>query len=167
MKKDYPQQTKDSAEEIIIPKIKKYLPSEKDKLTLEGDKSLSKVKPFSASPAAKYSVIYSLCQQICYDNGYALTIHGSMQRDVDLIAIPWTNESIAPNELILLIAEKLGGTVVRDITMKPHGRRAYNIILEHTHFIDIGVMPRAHENPECFKFDYSSDIIITPENQFK
>lgn len=55
-------------------------------------------------------------------NGYALAVHGSMRRDLDLVAVPWP------------------GT--QDPAQKPHGRLAWAIHLGGGPYIDLSVMPR-------------------------
>lgn len=88
-----------------------------------------------------YATIYGGLQQIAYDNGYSLAVHGSMQRDFDLIAIPWTDQSIDGEELIDKFAESLHSTR-SEPTLKPHGRIAYFIILGCGMGVDVSIMPR-------------------------
>ena len=44
--------------------------------------------------------------------GYAIAIHGSMQRDFDLLATPWVPEAASAEELVAAIAVEVGGFVV-------------------------------------------------------
>lgn len=106
--------------------------------------------------AAGYSCIYSMLIPIARELGYALAIHGSLARDLDLIAIPWTPE--ASDALTLVKALKAATSTVThnqdadhyfpDLapTTKPHGRVAYS--LHFTNFggdgayVDVSVMPR-------------------------
>lgn len=79
--------------------------------------------------------------------GYAIGVHGSQLRDVDLIAAPWTEEATTAPALVEAIAEALPGVVhVRD-NPKPHGRSGWTIIPrwrwgKDTWYVDISVMPR-------------------------
>lgn len=84
-------------------------------------------------------------QQIAHDLGYALAVHGSMQRDFDLVAVPWTDAALPAEALIEAIAGELmfwkGGPPVGP-EAKPHGRRAWCIPLATGMYLDVSVMPR-------------------------
>lgn len=86
-------------------------------------------------------------------HGYALAIHGSLTRDLDLIAVPWTDEADGPEQLVQAIIEAAGGYLVerpksdhfpgvRDPAQKPHGRLAWSIHLGGGPYLDLSVMPR-------------------------
>lgn len=85
--------------------------------------------------------------------GYAIAIHGSMKRDLDLLAVPWTNEAADPALLLEEVRSAVGGYVITDKvteagyvseepTQQPHGRLSWNICWGGRPFIDISVMPR-------------------------
>ena len=81
--------------------------------------------------------------------GYALAVHGSLARDIDLIAVPWTTTADTPELLVQRLCGVLSGLLGRalyrrkdDWTDKPHGRRATTIILPGIcPEIDLSVMP--------------------------
>jgi hypothetical protein len=98
--------------------------------------------------------------------GYALAIHGTVVNDLDLIAIPWTED--AADALTLkdalmahasacdyeghLRSQLTDENVIREAlaaatdadgpTLKPHGRIAWNLWLAHGRKIDLSIMPR-------------------------
>jgi hypothetical protein len=82
--------------------------------------------------------------------GYALAVHGSLARDIDLLACPWTDEAVSADELAEAIrkqAELSSGCKVYqrhdNPGHKPHGRLAYTLIYAHGQtYIDLSVMPR-------------------------
>lgn len=90
--------------------------------------------------------------------GYALAVHGTLRRDVDLVAIPWTDEACAPDELMEKIVEYLrsvgvcyGGEDTGTLAHarqsreeKPFGRIAYAIPLKGipAPYLDLSVAPR-------------------------
>lgn len=79
--------------------------------------------------------------------GYALAIHGSCARDLDLVAIPWTSRAAHPRALVDAFAEEFQGDFTgpggEDGQEKPHGRRAWSISYGGGGFyIDLSVMPR-------------------------
>jgi hypothetical protein len=58
-------------------------------------------KPIKAKPHF-YAVCLPGLQEIARNLGYNLVVHGSMNRDLDLIAIPWIDE---PKEHLELLEE--------------------------------------------------------------
>jgi len=111
------------------------------------------------SPAATYASLLPDLVQAGRDCGYAIAPHGSMARDLDIIAVPWTEEATSAEALIMRLLSVTGGyltdgsrskdgeweTVHGDAPTKmPHGRLAWTIHLG-THgnlFLDVSVMPR-------------------------
>jgi hypothetical protein len=75
--------------------------------------------------------------------GYAIAVHGSLERDLDLIAAPWDEEAIGNHEFLEKLSEAIGAKIV-DIERKPHGRYGANLqmIKGWCKLIDISVMPR-------------------------
>ena len=56
------------------------------------------MKPANFSPIFA-SMYCGLCS-VARDHGYALTVHGTMSLDFDVVAIPWTEEAVEPQELV-------------------------------------------------------------------
>lgn len=86
-------------------------------------------------------------------SGYAITVHGSLQRDIDLVAIPWTAQAFTPEKLVELLLGVLAGQLGRACTLgkwadKPHGRRAVTIITPGDAEIDLSIMPLVGEGEE-------------------
>lgn len=79
--------------------------------------------------------------------GYAVAVHGSLKRDIDLVAIPWTDQAKPVDALVSSIKGAVGGILGNCLTIgepsqKPHGRVAYTLI--HPGFageIDLSVIP--------------------------
>lgn len=65
--------------------------------------------------------------------GWCVTGHGSMVRDLDLLAAPWQDDAVSSVELVecvrLAFAEFVNGKAYKscEFTKKPFGRRAYTI----------------------------------------
>jgi hypothetical protein len=84
--------------------------------------------------------------------GYALALHGSMARDLDVVAVPWTEEAGSEEDLIAEIAEAVqvylpdGSDPLQDPRFapsdKPHGRRAWSLHMGGGAYIDLSIMPR-------------------------
>lgn len=78
--------------------------------------------------------------------GYAIGVHGSKVKDLDLIAAPWTDEATTPRELVESICYALPG-IYGPPNEKPHGRIGW--VIQPTPqwgidawYIDLSVMPR-------------------------
>lgn len=80
--------------------------------------------------------------------GYAVAVHGSQIRDLDLIAVPWTEETPhTPLTVAEMIAAAIPGVIQGKPTMKPHGRVGFMIYPRFRYgfdrwYIDLSVMPR-------------------------
>lgn len=71
-----------------------------------------KRKPAHAKPAL-YAHVYEIMKEVAKGYGYNLLIHGSMNRDLDLLAVPWfPNFTFSPNrdKFIEALRASVGGT---------------------------------------------------------
>lgn len=89
--------------------------------------------------------------------GYALGVHGTQVRDLDLIACPWIDRAGTPDDLAAALGHVIADTTawshqrVSDWTQKPHGRVATTLIAGpggDVH-VDLSVMPRLVEKDEA------------------
>ncbi len=80
-------------------------------------------------------------QELCRKLGYCVAVHGSLNYDLDLVAIPWVEDAVGHVELIQGICDFIGGSCVGDPTQKPHGRIAYTISFGGGPHIDLSVTP--------------------------
>lgn len=88
-------------------------------------------------------------QAICRANGYALALHGSMQRDLDAIAVPWADDATSAQTLVERVCEGMGLRVGPEPdTLKPHGRRVWTLMLGVWGFVDLSVMPLGYVSRE-------------------
>lgn len=81
-------------------------------------------------PAASYAALYPLLAEKVRPLGYALAIHGSMARDMDLVAVPWVRKPERPERVFEAIKEAVDGVSdfdnVPGIEVSP-GRRGWLI----------------------------------------
>ena len=68
-------------------------------------------KPTHAKPSL-YAYYFLSLKEIAVQFGYNLVLHGSLNRDLDLIAIPWSDNPKDELSLITALAEHLGGMVM-------------------------------------------------------
>lgn len=114
--------------------------------------------PEPVAPAAFYATLIPYLREIALKNGYALAIHGSMQRDIDLVAIPWVKGAEEPEVLIASLKKAIGGHDVNRLhwvknpEKKPHGRIAWSFYFNEQDakrgtgpYLDISVMPLSEE----------------------
>tara|TARA_R110002072_G_scaffold35076_2_gene104179 strand:- start:28673 stop:28975 length:303 start_codon:yes stop_codon:yes gene_type:complete len=90
--------------------------------------------------------------EIGRDHGYLVAPHGSFARDLDLVAVPWTEDAKPPRDLIGAIADRLGflGAEHQDEPeRKPHGRLAWSIVLSGPAYLDVSVMPLVDREVEA------------------
>jgi hypothetical protein len=94
-----------------------------------------------------YARIFTIARCLAWQEGYALAMHGSFTRDLDLIAVPWTGAACEADHLMRRIEDATGLKEVRNgaFSLKPHGRKAWTLIFQgfsDPRFVDLSVMPR-------------------------
>lgn len=93
-----------------------------------------------------YARIYTKARCLAWQEGYALAMHGSFTRDLDLIAVPWTEQACAPEKLAARIADACGLRINGAPGKKPHERLAFTFLFNgfgDPRFIDLSVIARA------------------------
>lgn len=103
--------------------------------------------PRHSEYAWAYTVLLPVLTEVAREKGYALALHGSMIRDLDLIAVPWIEEAAEPAELIDALCESVSAWFDKKQNpgRKPHGRLAWSILPNDTAgavYLDISVMPK-------------------------
>lgn len=89
---------------------------------------------------------FRLIWKIARECGYAVGLHGSMKRDCDLIAVPWTDEAVLAFDLIYRLCEALHAQVLGPVAGKPHGRLGWILQVDgYVKVIDISVVPRSQD----------------------
>jgi hypothetical protein len=104
-----------------------------------------------------YTYCFEELKIIAKNYGYNLVVHGSMNRDMDLIAIPWIKDVGNVDEMIKEFAEYLDAEIMplteTEKKCFPHGResRILNMMRSFTpfgnytedkqYYVDISIMP--------------------------
>lgn len=93
-------------------------------------------KPIHAKPSL-YSFYFDIIKEIGIKYGYNIVLHGSLNRDLDLIAIPWLEELGDKDLMIDEITDLIGGEILlhktiedpvgKRFSVKPHNRITYII----------------------------------------
>ena len=116
-------------------------------------------KPIHAKPSF-YAIMFEPLKAIALKFGYNLVLHGSLNRDMDLIAIPWNDELGSVEEMINEFCEYVGGKLNPDVKRDaPHGRKWYTIdIYRGGYRQERGIEKLIyHEDPQTYL-----DISVTP-----
>jgi hypothetical protein len=92
-----------------------------------------------------YAERLPILRTVAREHGYALGLHGSGERDLDLIAAPWTEDASEAEVLVEALRVSINGVVAEPPShIKPHGRRAWLIYLHldgSRLYVDLSVMP--------------------------
>lgn len=100
----------------------------------------------SAEKAAKrafYAIILPDMRAAARRVGWALAVHGSEERDLDLVAVPWVKGAVPAEELVRVVeiaAVGAGRLGRREVVSKPYGRRGYVIHVGRTAYVDLSVV---------------------------
>lgn len=122
------------------------------------------VKPTKAKPVLYAHVYYGL-KEIAQRHGYNLVLHGSMQRDLDLICIPWREKVSPVLRVMKTFAKAVGGSLMKCTEdkkdpyvgkWKPHGRVTYVINLRRGEVKGDG---------QWYDLEYYLDISVTPRGK--
>lgn len=111
------------------------------------------------SNATAYALLIPSLMSAGREVGYAIAVHGSMDRDLDLVAVPWIDGAVSAERLIMHLMAKVDGRLRNGARKKedsddwetahasvpaekPHGRRAWSIFVGRDGlYLDISVMP--------------------------
>lgn len=77
-------------------------------------------------------------------DGYALAIHGSFTRDLDVIAVPWVEKPKAAEAFVRHITHRTGMLIHHPMQLREHGRMVWTLHFPDfgdPRFIDFSVMP--------------------------
>lgn len=96
-----------------------------------------------------YARTYTIARLLAWQEGYALTLHGSFTRDLDLVAVPWTDSACEPEKLVARIADACDlKQQAGNPGLKPHGRTAWTLLFKgfgDPRYIDLSIVPRRQD----------------------
>jgi hypothetical protein len=107
-----------------------------------------------------YDILIVALRYAAFRYGYALAVHGSLKRDIDLIACPWRDSAPGAHSLAAEIkkvtAAIIGTAREREVDPNPSkmpcGRLAWSFYLTHEDagpYIDLSVMPMGATEAEA------------------
>ncbi len=84
-------------------------------------------KPIHVKPSY-YAIMFEPLKRISMNYGYNLVLHGSLNRDMDLIAIPWNEELGSVDDMLNEFCNYICGKINYELSSDaPHGRKWYVI----------------------------------------
>lgn len=93
--------------------------------------------------APMYCALYPSLAGIARRHGYALAVHGTLGRDMDLICIPWIEHPAEPQRVVDAITSEFHIKEVGAPDTTVHGRERFTISIGFGEcFIDLSFMPR-------------------------
>lgn len=94
--------------------------------------------------AAFYAAMWDDIRQCAMDNGWAVALHGSLNADMDIMAMPWIEGAVSFGVLAVEIKKLFSGNnmgpPVITIGEKPHGRVVASIPIWADFYLDISTM---------------------------
>lgn len=96
--------------------------------------------------AALYSALWEDIRNAAMDCGWAVALHGSLSRDMDIMAMPWIEGCTDADTMIdTIIAKCFGDNIISEYgkkidRTKPYGRVCYLIPIYEDFYLDISVM---------------------------
>ena len=92
--------------------------------------------------AVFYAAMWEDFREAALDNGWALGLHGSLANDMDIMAMPWTVDAVAPLELILAIKGCFDTPKAIDVTETPmhNNRVVYTLSIWADFYLDINII---------------------------
>lgn len=112
------------------------------------------LKPIKARPNF-YASCFEILKELALNEGYNLIMHGSLNRDLDLVAIPWINDPTDELSFIQAMDVELTGNYKETkeeymFSVLPGGRNSYVIDLhrldkqryiDQQYYLDISITP--------------------------
>jgi hypothetical protein len=95
----------------------------------------------------EYARIYTVIRLLAWQEGYAAMMHGSFTRDLDIVAVPWTDKACEPEHLVRRVLASnlnLSEADPGKPGSKPHGRLVWTLMLPEfgdPRFVDFSIMP--------------------------
>ena len=95
--------------------------------------------------AAFYASIYDDLRKAAMDCGWALGLHGSLSNDMDIMAMPWTEDAKSEEEMIRALSNVFTDNPFKDMHIiphygKPNNRVVYTMPIWGDYHLDINVI---------------------------
>ena len=96
-----------------------------------------------ATYAPTYCAMYPKLAEIGRKHGYAMAVHGTLAKDMDLTCIPWTEAPSEPKDVVREITKTFHIRTIGEPNTTHHGRERWTVSVGFGEcFIDLSFMPR-------------------------
>jgi hypothetical protein len=98
--------------------------------------------------AVFYACMWEDFRNAALDKGWALGLHGSLANDMDIMAMPWTEDAAPIAEMVKALENCLTKTdkdlwvPTKTNTDKPNGRVVYTVHIFADFYLDINIIDR-------------------------
>lgn len=79
--------------------------------------------------ASFYACMWEDIRNCAMDNGWAVAIHGSLNSDMDIMAMPWVEEAVSFEELIDKISKLFSGNAMSEQYVLTYDEKAHNRVV--------------------------------------
>lgn len=96
--------------------------------------------------AVFYAILWDDLRQAAFKCGWALGLHGSLASDMDIMAMPWTDNATTADVMIEFLKRCLDDDcnplwdIRKDTTSKPNNRVVYTLPIYADFYLDINVI---------------------------
>ncbi len=94
-----------------------------------------------------YARVFTKARIAAWSYGYALGLQGSFTRDLDVIAVPWTEHACGADNLIIALEHATGLKRQGPPSDKPHGRKSVTLLFPEfgdNRWLDVAIFPLLH-----------------------
>ena len=91
---------------------------------------MSKKPPANFYPAI-YAQMLPTIRDIARECGWGIGLHGSLIKDLDLIAIPWIDDATSARDMVERISDNIGGKVGYGSGFAPGHRTGFSITFDY------------------------------------
>lgn len=93
----------------------------------------------------KFVALLSTLKDTAATKGYLLTFHGRLNRDIDVLVVPWTQTAVTAEEVVQTLSDALTAFSLESVKgpeENEHGRRTWYFGFNQTPGICVHVLPR-------------------------
>lgn len=130
------------------------LPEHKGECSVSDERKISREHSVASGRAAFFATIYDDLKSAAVKCGWALGLHGSLANDMDIMAMPWTEDAVPVEEMIRALSDCFDGNPFKECHSvpyngKPNGRVVYTMLIWGDMYLDINVIqPKAEREKD-------------------
>ena len=120
---------------------------------------------------AFYACMYEDIRQCAMDCGWAVSLHGSLASDMDIMAMPWVDNAVSFKEMVDRVSKlfkdnDMSSQYVITHNEKPHNRVVATIPIYADFYLDISTINTADVVPKSDVDKLKADVEVWRQNRF-